>query len=92
MIATHLNSTLEILTVVADGFSMDLRTTNLWFERLESIYSHTNKNIEILSLALFSQFIQGIILIIKKLHLVEIHSQTLVGILLTRFSKRINHY
>ncbi|HDR2862948.1 TPA: hypothetical protein QCK11_002940 [Enterobacter asburiae] len=42
---------LEILTVVADGFSMDLRTTNLWFERLESIYSHTNKNIEILSLS-----------------------------------------
>lgn len=41
----------EILTTIADGFSMDLRTVNLWFERLESIYSHTNKNIEIISLS-----------------------------------------
>ncbi|WP_368544377.1 KAP family P-loop NTPase fold protein [Enterobacter soli] len=42
---------LKVLTVIADGFSMDLRTTNLWFERIESIYSHSIKNIEILSLS-----------------------------------------
>ncbi len=38
---------------------MDLRTANLWFERVESIYSHSEATIEILSicflLALYTQ-------------------------------------
>ncbi|MBL5840221.1 KAP family P-loop NTPase fold protein [Enterobacter asburiae] len=41
----------DVLTTIADGFSMDLRTANLWLERLESIYSYTNRNIELISLA-----------------------------------------
>lgn len=53
------NILLEILTIVADGFSMDLRTANLWFERVESIYSNSKSTIEILSicflLALYTQ-------------------------------------
>lgn len=42
---------IDVLTTIADGFSMDLRTANLWFERLESIYSHTKRNIELIFLA-----------------------------------------
>ncbi|MFW7216241.1 KAP family P-loop NTPase fold protein [Enterobacter sp. BNK-22] len=42
---------IDVLTNIADGFSMDLRTANLWLERLESIYSHTNKNIELVFLS-----------------------------------------